>query len=232
MLKRILQRIYPQNCVLCGASSASEAGLCVDCQADLLANPTACARCALPLAAASRHLLCGQCLQKGPVFDAAWSPFIYAQPLEWMIHQLKFNGRLLYAKWLAELACKQLPQLDEIPDCILPVPLHPSRLRARGFNQALELARPLARALSLPLDSRHCRRLIHTSPQTGMDAKQRRKNIRGAFSFENPAAYDYVVVFDDVITTGSTVSELARVIKREGVRRVDVWSLARADKSW
>jgi ComF family protein len=192
----------------------------------------ACSRCALPLTAASNHLICGQCLQKAPVFDAAWSPFIYAQPLEWMIHQLKFNAKLMYAKLLAELACDYLPQLDEMPDCILPVPLHSSRLRTRGFNQALELARPLAAALSVPLETKGCRRLLHTAPQTGMDARHRRKNIKGAFSFENSAGYDYVVVFDDVITTGSTVSELVRVIKRTGVRRVDVWSLARAEKSY
>ncbi len=229
MFQGILQYIYPSSCVLCAAATNQQA-ICPDCSAELVLNIRACSRCALPVSIQQPDALCGDCLQQSPANDRAWSPFLYAQPLEWMIQQLKFSSRLSFATTLAQLAIPYLPQIKHKPDCIIPVPLHPKRLRSRGFNQALALALPIARALQVPVDTHSCRRLIHTSAQSGLDAKQRRKNIRHAFAFDNARAYEYVVLFDDVITTGSTMTELAKLLKREGVQRVDVWSLARAEK--
>lgn len=228
MFARISTILYPPSCLLCGA--ATRLGLCAHCVAELPENNCACIRCALPLFAAEQTL-CGRCLKKMPAFDAAWSPFIYAQPLEWMIAQLKFNARLLQGTVLAGLMLQRLPLPVAKPDCIIPVPLHNRRLRQRGFNQSVELVRPLANALNLPLDINSCQRVRATSPQTAMNALQRRRNLRGAFTFINDQSYQHVILFDDVMTTGATLNELARLLKREGVQRVDVWSLARAQRN-
>jgi len=117
---------------------------------------------------------------------------------------------------------------EDKPQCILPVPLHKKRLRQRGFNQSIELARPVAKKTGLTLLLNHVVRVRETEAQTGLDAKQRRKNIRGAFECVKAMPYEYVAILDDVVTTGSTVNELARVLKKAGVKRVDVWSIARA----
>lgn len=145
-----------------------------------------------------------------------------------MIHQFKFNAKLYIGQLIADLARARLPGELNRPDCIIPVPIHPRRLRQRGFNQSMELARPLADALCIPVDDRSTRKILYTEAQTGKDARQRRRNVRNAFSFYNQFEYRHVVLLDDVITTGSTVAELARTIKHQGVQRVDIWSMARA----
>lgn len=228
MFAGISRILYPSSCLLCGA--ATPRGLCEDCAAELPENNCACVRCALPLFDAEQGM-CGRCLRTLPAFDAAWSPFIYAQPLEWMIAQLKFNAGLLQGNVLADLMLQRLPAFTTKPDCILPVPLHDQRLRQRGFNQSVELAKPLAQALNVPLDTGSCQRLRATPPQTGMRASQRRRNLRGAFNFENKQKHQYVVLFDDVMTTGATLNELAGLLKRKGVQRVEAWSLARARRN-
>ena len=232
MLKRIIQAIYPATCILCGYSGSKDRDLCDACAADITENKSACKSCAIPLPESADQQQCGQCLQKSPVYDSAWSPFVYAQPLEWIIQQIKFNSRLSYTRVLSDLMISRMPVMEARPDCIIAVPLHAKRLTERGFNQSLEIIRPLARHLNIPLDNKSCLRKKYTLPQTAMDAKQRRKNIKGVFEFNNKNDYQHVVVFDDVVTTGSTVNELSRLIKRQGVKRVDVWSLSRAEKHY
>lgn len=230
MLTRIIDAIYPPTCVLCGIHSRSTRDLCEGCESDFISNQNACASCALPLPFDLAGAICGECLQSPPLQHQAWSAFVYAQPLEWMIQQLKFNAKMAFGNLLGQLAIPFLPVLDEMPDCIIPVPLHPKRQRQRGYNQAYELVKPLARHLNIPIDNKSCRRQKHTSAQSDLDAKHRKKNIRNAFQFENTSRYNHVIVFDDVITTGSTISELVKEIKRQEVKRVDVWSLARVGK--
>jgi ComF family protein len=116
----------------------------------------------------------------------------------------------------------------EAPDCIVPVPLYQKRMRQRGFNQSLELARVVNKACNIPINVRSIIRARDTQSQTALDKKQRRKNIRGAFQIAHAFHAQHVAILDDVVTTTSTVNELARLLKRAGVRRVDVWSIARA----
>jgi ComF family protein len=238
VLKGILGQIYPHFCVLCGhieplsrLGETASRDICPSCQADLQVNRAACRRCALPISTFQADVICGQCLKKPPEYDAAWSAFLYAQPLEWMIQQLKFNDKLSYAHILADLMLPYVPFLKQRPDCIIPVPLHPRRLRQRGFNQAYELIRPIAEKLNIKIDTKYCWRKKYTVAQTGLNASSRRKNINAAFEFKNISNYQYVILFDDVITTGSTVNELSREMKKQGVERVEVWSLARAEKN-
>ena len=226
-----MRQLYPPVCVLCGTVGNAKRDLCAACEADLYINHHACRLCALPLQGEMQSGMCGHCLQKKPKYDSCWSPFLYAQPLEWMIHQFKFNAKLALGTLLADLALNHVPDWLEKPDCIIPVPLHPKRLRERGFNQSQQLAHRIGRNMHLEVDTASCSRTVYTEPQTGKDAKQRKRNIKGAFVFDNRRQYHHVAIFDDVVTTGSTVSELARIIKKAGVERVDVWSIARADKN-
>jgi ComF family protein len=200
--------------------------LCRDCAAELPRNRHCCARCALPLPAAAA--LCGRCQRKPPPWDAAWAPFRYGWPLDRLESRFKFGrdlaaGRALTMLWQAE------PRPTALPQLILPVPLHRRRLRQRGYNQALELARPLARAFALPLRHDLLRRQRETRAQTELDARHRRRNVRGAFAVPDGVAVPaHVAILDDVMTTGATLAECARVLKRAGATRVDVWALARA----
>ena len=114
-----------------------------------------------------------------------------------------------------------------MPELLLPVPLHPKRLRERGFNQALEIARPLGRRFQIPVEARACRRIRATRPQSELALAERRGNLRGAFAVRGALTARHLAIVDDVVTTGATVSALARVLLRQGVQRVDVWAVAR-----
>lgn len=172
---------------------------------------------------------CGQCLQKSPHFDLSITPYHYAPPINQFITRLKFNNRLYYANILAELLIKQLNKNSEqLPECIIPVPLHPSRLRHRGFNQALEIARPVAKQYRIKLDPFCCSRVIATSPQMSQDKLARKNNIKNAFKVKPGFNYKDIAIVDDVMTTGHTVNELARVLRANGARRIQVWAAARS----
>jgi ComF family protein len=232
-LSHLVQWIYPPRCLLCGHSGQKQGheavDLCGYCQHQLPFNETACLSCALPLPQdVGPGTICGRCQKKQPAFDTSLSIFRYEQPTVWLIQQLKFNDRLSHARLLGNMLAQKIQYCDELPQCIIPVPLFNKRLRQRGFNQSVELAKPVAQKTGLPLELNLVERVRPTESQTGLDAKQRRKNIKGAFSIVRAVAYQHVAIIDDVVTTGSTVSELARVLKRAGVKRVDVWSIARA----
>ncbi len=228
MLKSILRAVYPGDCVLCGAAGHQRLALCAACLADLPVNRNACVRCAEPLAVATPQALCGRCLRRPPIYDSAWSPFLYRQPLEWMIQRFKFDAKLFIGQLLAELAIQRFPSSPAGAQCIIPVPLHRQRYRERGFNQSRVLASVFSRHTGLPVDDHSCRKLRSSPPQIGSTAAERRKHVKQTFHFDNRHAYHHIVILDDVITTGSTVSEMTRIMKLAGVARVDVWSIARA----
>ena len=222
--------MLPAHCLLCGRNGDRRRDLCDACAADLLRNRICCPRCALPLKAPAP--LCGECLQREPPFAAAQVPFVYASPLDQLLMRLKFGrslaaGRVLSELWLDVLHHEAPP----LPAALVPVPLHSQRLRERGYNQALELARPLARALGIPLRLDIVRRSRDTAAQSDLDAIERRRNLSGAFDIvDNAALPTHVALVDDVMTTGTTLRECAKTLRRAGVERVDVWALARAPK--
>ena len=225
---RLVRALLPLRCVLCAAAGAEGLDLCAACRDDCPVNATRCAQCAVPLPTSAAH--CGACLARAPPFDAAWAPFRYAHPLDLIEARFKFHGDLAAGRVLAGLltAAARFDAPRARPALMLCVPLHPTRLRERGYNQALELARPLAAALDLPLAADALIRTRATTAQTGLDADARRRNLRDAFTVRDGQALPaHVAVFDDVMTTGSTLRECARVLRRAGVLRVDVWALAR-----
>lgn len=225
-LKSVQQAIYPPRCLLCDAPGEGGRDLCRACLAELPHNLIACQLCALPLAAHEEGI-CGGCLKHRPPLDGSIIPFRYAPPLDHLLLGLKFSQRLVNARLLGELMADAIAsRLDERTDCILPVPLHNSRLRERGYNQALELARPVSRRLGIPLANQLVVRSTATAAQSSLEKKERKRNIRGAFAVcgELP---DHIAILDDVVTTGSTVNELAKVLRRAGAKRVVVWACAR-----
>ncbi len=207
-------------CVLCGTSGTP---LCPDCHGDLPRLGTACERCGKPLPVAG---VCGHCLRTPPPLDGTRALFRYASPVSELVLRFKFQGALHLADLLGELLAEHLAAVEPRLDLIIPVPLHPARLAARGYNQALELGRPLVRALGVPLAPALCRRVRDTAAQSTLDPDGRRRNMRGAFAVNGPVPAR-VAILDDVITTGATLAELARVLRRAGAHHVEAWALAR-----
>ncbi len=223
-----LRAIVRARCLLCGVRGAGGTGLCEACASELPRNDRCCARCALPMESSAP--LCGRCIRRAPPWDSAWAPFRYAWPLDRLEARFKFGGDLAAGRVLARAWCGSIAPA-ELPQAIVPVPLHRSRLRSRGYNQALELAKPLSKTLRVPLLRDALQRTRDTAAQSELTAVQRRCNVRGAFAarFQDDPP-QYVAVLDDVFTTGATLAECARVLKRAGVKRVDVWALARAPR--
>ena len=152
----------------------------------------------------------------------------YQSPGDHLLQKLKFNGRLEMARVLGELMAHWLESVcEQLPDIVIPVPLHQDRLRERGFNQAIELALPIARHLGLPMDIRSCIRTKTTAPQSDLSRKARIKNVKDAFEVVRPVS-GHVAIIDDVMTTGSTAHELARTLRQAGATRVEAWICARA----
>jgi len=222
-------RLYPTICLLCSSTNTTDMDICSPCLDELPHNHNCCRICALPLSIHySDTQICGSCLKQAPPFDSCHAAFSYDYPITNLISSFKFSGKLQNGNLLANLMIKSIEtnQLP-MPDLILPVPLHRSRLRERGFNQALEIARPLGRHFHIPIDTGSCKRMLATKAQSNLDKKLRQRNIRGAFKLTQKLRHAHVVILDDVVTTGSTVSELAKLLKLSGVKQVDVWTLAR-----
>jgi len=172
---------------------------------------------------------CLQCQIEPPVFDAAICALHYSTPVDYLIKRLKFGHQLSYAKVLGTLLAQHLSQSETgAVDAILPVPLHKARLRTRGFNQALELAHELSKSLGIPL-FKGVTREVNTTAQTLVKGEDRVANLSGAFTIKPGISLpNHIAIIDDVITTGSTTNELARLLKETGVTKVSVWAVSRA----
>ncbi|QSX76833.1 ComF family protein [Lysobacter arenosi] len=225
-MRRLGAALWPSRCLLCGElAGGCGLDLCDPCLAALPYNRQACHRCALPLATAMTH--CGACLRQQPPQTAARAVFVYAAPIDRLLPRVKFHGDLASARLLATLMARNLADAER-PQALVPVPLHPSRLRGRGYDQALELARPLARALRLPLRDDLLLRRRATAAQSTLDVDGRRRNLRYAFAIRADTALPaHVAVIDDVMTTGATARAATLALRRAGVARVDVWVCAR-----
>lgn len=173
------------------------------------------------------ELVCGQCLRRPPPQTHARAAFVYGFPLDRLLPRAKFHGDLASTRLLAALMARAFGEAEH-PQALVPVPLHTGRLRERGYDQALELARPLAHRLGLPLRDDLLRRVRATAAQSRLDAAGRRRNLRGAFAVQkNGDLPTHIALVDDVMTTGATVHAAASTLLRAGVARVDVWVCAR-----
>jgi ComF family protein len=216
--------LWPGRCLACREPGLPGLDLCWVCEEALPRMPFACVRCALPLPATGT---CGACRVRPPPLREVHAACLYEAPVDRLLPRFKFHGDLAAGRLLSQLMAESFAELRR-PDVLVPVPLHVGRLRSRGYDQALELARPLARALDVPLCTRWLLRTRATAPQSERDAGARRRNVRRAFAVHSDApAPAHVVLVDDVMTTGATLHAAAEALLRAGVCRVDAWVCAR-----
>lgn len=168
--------------------------------------------------------MCGHCLRRPPHFTRTIAPYAYAFPLNQLVQAFKFGANLQLAHNLAD---NMAEQVEVMPDCMVPMPLHPLRLRERGYNQSLLLAQHLGQKLRIPVLPNACRRVRNTAPQSALPWKERGKNMRKAFVASPAVAGKHVAVVDDVMTTGSSLNELAQALRRAGATEVSTWVVAR-----
>lgn len=226
-INRLSRHVLPRSCVLCGVYLCT-GYFCNGCLIDLPWVVAACERCGQPLSAPlPEGSYCAGCQQRATSFEKAFAPLLYSFPVDSALKALKFNQQLFYAPAFGELLAPLLEKLFPEVDSLLPVPLHRRRHASRGFNQAIELSRPLERASGLPAIANVCR-VRSTQPQTGLEASERRRNMRAAFEVRGSVRFCHPLLIDDVITTGETCRQLASTLLRAGVERVSVLAVARA----
>jgi ComF family protein len=223
-----------QSCLLCDETTDTIFPICTACEIELPWLGDQCQQCALPLAMSG--LSCAQCVLHPPAFDEVAAPWLYQFPVDSLITRFKHQGNWPMGRLMAQLLGQFLQhRFDEDlprPDVLLPVPLATKRLRQRGYNQAAMLADWLGTQLQLPVEDRLVLRTMETPAQQGLDAKARKRNLRGAFVLadETKVKGKHIALIDDVLTTGSTTDVIARLLKKAGARRVDVYCLARTPK--
>lgn len=235
-------RLFPAACPACLGKGDPSLDFCRACFAELPVLGRVCPLCAAGLSEdAESGTICGRCLAHPPELEHTFAAFPYASPIDDLVRSLKFGRRLDCARLLGRLLAARAVECDtRLPDCFVPVPLHPLRLRRRGFNQALEITRVLSRSLGVGFDARCVERIRYGVPQTALPAKQRLKNPKGAFAltpafkkrlqkrrFQKHGQKQFVVILDDVMTTGATANEVARVLRKAGVGRIEAWVAAR-----
>mgnify|MGYP003574976634 FL=1 len=215
------------QCLLCGKHTQEAHHLCTHCKNSLPIIAQGCVRCGRNLS--KKGEICGQCLKKPPPFERAAVISPYQPPINYLIHALKFQSLLsttrLFSHLLIEKFYAEYTHQGR-PDILIPMPLHPHRLRQRGFNQVVEIARMVAKALSIPVDCKGVKRVKHTKMQRLLSAPERHNNMRLAFK----ACANYkgmtIALLDDVITTGATINDCCRAIKFAGADQIHVWAIA------
>jgi ComF family protein len=219
-IRTIVNQLFPQRCLLC---QSADGPLCEACRADLPWLPAArCPVCALPTPGGDT---CGHCLKDAPAFDRTHAPFAYAFPVDALIQRLKYAETLVIAPLLGSLLAERV---EHAPDAWLPMPLHARRLKERGFNQAVEIARELSRRSGIAMQPGWATRQRDTPPQAGLRREARRKNLRGAFACRPEVRGLHIGIVDDVMTTGSTLNALAETLKQAGATEVSCLVVARA----
>lgn len=222
---QLLPVLWRQNCVLC-TENAGNSALCPACRNDLPRMPDAlCPVCALPVN--ESDMLCGKCLKHPPAYERTLAAYAYTFPLDRLVHAFKYHHQFSLLDTLTAPLIEVLQHLPR-PDAVLPMPLHPLRLRERGYNQALLLAQHLAHQLNLPLLTHSCQRTRATTGQAHLSRQQRLDNLRDAFTCDANVRGLHIAIVDDVMTSGSSAQHLAQALKKAGARAVECWVTARA----
>lgn len=204
-MRRLTNILFPLQCLLCDLSSCNERAVCDACYNALPQHKNN-----------DDHLIA--------LFD-------YEEPISSLIWKLKFQGDLSIAHWFSQLFIEKISNsysAASLPDLIIPVPLHHDRLKQRGFNQAVEIAKPIAKHFHIPIDIKTCIRIKNTVAQSSLSARERRHNIKNAFALSWPVTAKKIAIMDDVITTGGTTNEIVELLSLHGVMTIDLWACARA----
>ena len=226
-LKSITQLIKLRApCVVCKQYHRGKQIVCETCDALMSALTNACVRCRISLDD-DNHTVCGSCLKQKKHFDEAICHYQFEEPLRSLIHAFKYDQSLYLATFLSSLMLRHKSDIPIQADCLIPVPVHPKRLRERGYNHALELTKILAKKLNKPYKVNLCQKVIHTPHQVGLKLKERNKNLSNAFHVHQNQ-FEHVVIIDDLMTSGNTANEVAKSLKKSGIQKVSVWCCARA----
>lgn len=226
--KGINHIFFPYYCIICNDKANRELDLCVECEKLLPWLKNTCMYCAAFLI--SNQSICGACLKKPLPFHKLYVSFSYTEIIKKLITGLKFQQQLVYAHILGTLLAEKINaqyQNEKLPDMLIPVPLHKKRLYERGFNQAIEIARPISKKLNIPIEYKRCVRVVNTAAQSNLPANQRSSNVKNAFVAHKQLTYKHIALLDDVITTGHTLTEISRALYDVGIKKIDVWCCAR-----
>jgi ComF family protein len=221
-ITRLYSNLLPVPCLLCGAACKTHA-ICTDCIDDFPKLGNCCPRCATPL---SLSVSCGNCLTHPPAQNISMSLFAYKNPIDRLIADFKYHDKLYLTEVFADLMYEQLKN-KPLPKLLIPIPLHRRRLRQRGYNQALELAKILSRKLNIPISKNILIRSRDTAPQASLPYDQRKRNMRRAFMLNDSVLPNHIALIDDVLTTGHTVNAAAKLFRPEGVSDIELWTIAR-----
>lgn len=222
-----IKHLMPPCCVACGQTT-NETFICQHCLAKIESPPIACQQCGLALYEEAER--CGQCLKSPPAFDRLYCLGDFKAPLSTIIQQFKFQENLACGQALSQALIQKLKikyANEQWPEQLVAVPLHYKRLRQRGFNQSVELAKPLARSFNLKLVTKHCKRIKATTRQSELDSKARQLNLQRAFCLQQKIIANHIAIVDDVVTTTATVNSLALCLRQSGIKRIDIWCCAR-----
>ncbi|MES2579986.1 MAG: ComF family protein [Pseudomonadota bacterium] len=229
-LKPITAIFLKSHCFLCATNQTQKHGLCSDCLTDLTWAPVnSCLQCGL----ISDGNLCGSCISSPPDFDATHAVFLYAYPVDAMIQRYKYSETLSLSQTFGQLLNEKICSTNNVGaiDLIIPMPMHPTRLKERGFNQALEIAKALDKSFNKnntsKLDYQSAIRQTLTPPQASLPLKDRVKNIKGAFKITKNLTGKRIAIVDDVMTTGASLNEMAKTLKQAGATHVECWVIAR-----
>jgi ComF family protein len=225
-LEFVQNGLYPSTCFICDKLGQSSLDLCHACQQELFSDEHACITCGIQLA--TDNSICGRCLKTTPHFDTVRTLYRYEGISQFLIQSLKFQKKHSAAKIMGTLMAAEFKHLEAKPDALIAVPLHTQRLKERGFNQSEQIAQHIHKALDIPLLPHALKRNINTASQASLSADERRKNIKGAFDYQIQTKFQRVAIIDDVVTTGSTANEIAKTLKKSGIKQVDIWAFARA----
>lgn len=223
-MKRCIARVFPPHCIICFTDLAAGKGICDLCKHFLPRPINVCPVCDLKM---PHTTLCGRCRNRRPDFEQVVAAFRYQPPLVARIHDIKFSGKIELLESAGFCLANEVERRNRQADYLVPVPLHHQRLKERGFDQATELARIVARQLGLPMLNRMLFRQRPTAPQTTLSVKERSDNLRGAFATTRKLDGQRIALIDDVMTTGATCHHAARCLRRAGADHVEVWILAR-----
>lgn len=214
-------------CLICNAdNTASTLAICSSCLHELPHNTHTCQQCGLQIKD-SKSTHCGKCQHEPPAYNETTTPYIYDNAIKHLIIELKFKKKLINAHLLGTLLARSATHKPR-PDFLLPVPLHRNRLRTRGFNQAMELCRVLSKELSIPILTDIIEKTQETTPQSKLTAKQRKTNLRGSLILKKEVSATRIAIVDDVITTGTTINEIAKLLRKSGTKNIQAWACARA----
>ncbi len=224
--------LLPPTCILCNNQGVAGKDICRLCLQQLPRNLHGCYRCAKHLTTTTADIICEQCAATPPIYQHTVAPFVYAGAIKHLILKLKSPNYYSNARLLGNLIAESLQHRLELPECIIPVPLHKNRYQERGFNQSIEIARTVAKQLNLHLDLNACIRQRDTPHQIGLSATQRNNNIKEAFVAPYSLPYQHVAILDDVLTTGATTGEIAKVLTQAGVSKVEIWVCAKTQQAY